>query len=376
MANLAGFVAQAGLVHRAAEDYDEQQGVRTHAAKARDLGIAKMDAEQKLLPEETRLKQLRQEVDGIELEFKKTHLPKLQQAESTETDVRLGEAQTKKALQPGAKKLAAGTQQTQILDLAERQTANLWNMVKLGDVQGATSLLSNSELLFPGRKFKGMQRGAVPVQGPDGKPMVGADGQPVREGVLMLDPEDGKDPIFIPEKSLDALVAKHNTKLEKVGNSLVRVGPGGKVEGAYEPSEAGANPETGDVYFTKGPKAGQIATGGINGDGGAPRPPGAGGGRKATAAIDDRVKMAIDKVILPKFGGRFEGGMFFPDEANKDVAVRATQLAGEYVRGGMDPEAAGARAVKEAEREEAVKKAGGKEPGKPGGYGGPTPWKK
>jgi hypothetical protein len=86
--------------------------------------------------------------------------------------------------------------------------------------------------------------------------------------------------------------------------------------------------------------------------------------------------MAIDKVIMPRFGGRFEGGLFFPEEANKDVATRATAIAGQLIRGGMDPEAAGVKAVEQAEREKELEAAGGAKPGAGGKPSFPTPWKR
>lgn len=361
--NLSNIIVQGGLQQRAAEDYQDQQSARSYAAKARDVGVRKLDAEDQTLDKNTDLTKLRQQVEQNELEFKKTQQPVQQATEAANAGVAKTAAETNLKLAPGAATLASGAQQQQIQDLSEKQTANLWNMVKMGDMKGATDLLSNSEILFPGRKFNNIVRGRVPVPGPDGKPTMGADGQPVMEPVVQLVPADGAQPVFIPEKALDTLVTKHSTRVEKAGNNLVRLGADGKATPIYEPDAYG-NTGEGDIYSKRTGQA-PPAAGGVAGG---PKPL----SRQADAHLNENVKMAIDKVLLPKYGGKFEGGMFFPDDANKDVALRASVLTEQFIRNDrMDPVAAANKGVEQAERE----KATAPKPGS-GTYSGPTPWKR
>ncbi|MEW5709851.1 MAG: hypothetical protein AB1830_13250 [Pseudomonadota bacterium] len=378
--NLANFIVQSGLAHRAAQDYDREQAQDAYLQRLRQHGIRKMEAEEALMGENTELAKLRQQVERTELEFKQRSAPKRQAIEetklegeaerlpieqetaTTEAKVKRATAKTQEKLLPGQAKIAQATQDTQLQELQERQTANLWTLIKMGDPQGALEALNKSELLFPGRQFSRIVRGSVPVPGEGGKPMVGADGQPVREEVLRLEPADGGDPVFVPVKALEALATKYSTRLEKVGDAIVRLGPGGSVTPVYTQDEFAATDE-GAIYSkrTGEVKASAVASGGL----------GSKAGQRTAKFYDERVKMAISNVILPRYGGRFEGGMFFPDEANKDVATRAVAIAGQLIRSGMEPEQAGVEAIARAEREKAVKEVGGAS-----GYSGPTPWKR
>jgi len=199
--------------------------------------------------------------------------------------------------------------------------------------------------------------------------------------VLVVVPKGKGQERRIPVSALEQLENQYGAKYEKAGSSIVRIGRDGKVVPVYEGGkEVAAIGDTGELFVKKGPGAGTRipAAGGLGGEDGA-----GGGGSgplpssQAASRIDNRVKMAIDKVIMPRYGGRFEGGLFFPDEANKDVATRATQIAGELVRRGMAPEAAGVKAVEQAEREKKLKEAGGAAgAGGAGEYSGPKPWKR
>lgn len=63
------------------------------------------------------------------------------------------------------------------------------------------------------------------------------------------------------------------------------------------------------------------------------------------------------KVLASRYGGKFEGGMWFPDEANKDVALRANQLLEEKLAQPQyqgKPMDAAAAAAQQAEREKAT----------------------
>lgn len=181
---------------------------------------------------------------------------------------------------------------------------------------------------------------------------------------ITINPRAEMKRLLSPHEFLNYEAARAEKAIQKVGDkAIVRVNADGTATPLYEADQYGNTPD-GDIYSKRTGEKKTPAADGVN------PPPAPKLGSHEAARIDARVKMSIDKVILPKYGGRFEGGMFFPDEANKDVALRATELAGQLVRQGVDPEAAGAQAVAQAEREKALKP-------KPGGkYEGPTPWKK
>jgi DNA-directed RNA polymerase subunit K/omega len=67
-----------------------------------------------------------------------------------------------------------------------------------------------------------------------------------------------------------------------------------------------------------------------------------------------KAKDAIVHVLQPRYGGKLEGGMWFPDEANKDVALRANQLLEQFSSNGVPPMEAAVQAVEKAEREKAA----------------------
>ena len=362
---------------------------REYQAKVRQYGIRKMAAEDQLLDTDTENKKARQTIEAADLEHKRLTQPREQALQTADLASRetlqpvqqataAAQAQTGLTTAQGAQAAAPDVVAAQQAELQKKlgelkvgQTVGIWTLLRNGDKDGALKALSKSNLLYPGQEFSDIQRGTWPVTGDDGKPMLGPDGKEVREKVVALVPKDGnKAPVIIPEKALESLYERANTKVEKVGkgDSLVRVGPGGQVKPVYQDDEFAVNTETGGLFNKR--------TGAAPAAAGVGAPAGGAAGRKQESHADDRVKMAIDKVILPKYGGRFEGGMFFPDEKNKDVALRATALAGQYVRGGMAPEAAGAKAVADAERESAVKAvSGGSNNTGAGGYAGPAPWK-
>jgi hypothetical protein len=133
-------------------------------------------------------------------------------------------------------------------------------------------MYNDSGLVEPGHKAKSMKFDEVDAPGPDGTTK--------KVKVLSIEGEDGKI-MRVPAEKLDALEQQFGATYQKVGNAIVRINRDGTTTPVYEATEAGANSETGDIYYKKGPKAGQVATpaaaGGIN-----PRP-----GGKEAARIDE-----------------------------------------------------------------------------------------
>lgn len=407
--NIASVIVQGGLAHRAAQDYDEEQAGRAYTNRARANSVAKMAEEEARMPTARELDALKADILKNELAYQKstqgrdqgmrdtsasiaqstlqhqaTTLPVRQGLDTGALDLATQQQKGAIALQPGANTIAKATQDSELSTLADRQTANIWSMVRRGEKEAALDFLNTSNILFKNRKFSDIDQADMPVIGADGKPLI-QDGKPVVERVVRFVAADGGRNEFRPAKALDDIVRKHNTRVEKAGNNLVQIGPDGKATPLYEPDQTAVNPETGEYYSKNRPPpvgAAQAAQGMPGAPGSPVVAPPLGGKAQAradvrTSHLDDRVKMAIDKVILPTFGGRFEGGMFFPDEKNKDVALRATQIAGELIRSGVNPEAAGVQAVDKAKREKALADAAAKGGGAAaqGGYTGPTPWR-
>jgi hypothetical protein len=67
-------------------------------------------------------------------------------------------------------------------------------------------------------------------------------------------------------------------------------------------------------------------------------------------------KDGVLHVLQPRYGGKFEGGMWFPDEKNQDVALRAFQIYEQLSSGAnaLAPMEAATQAAQKAEREQAL----------------------
>ncbi|HXC41314.1 MAG TPA: hypothetical protein VN667_20450 [Burkholderiales bacterium] len=334
-------------------------------ATIRDLGIAKAQKQSTLDDKDIQLRGLKLDHDitqaGFDKDmqgFEQNTRRLLAENKQREAQIASGQLTEQQANQPDELTVQREDLQNKVLNAVQRQTANIYGIAKMGNTDMALDMVNRSPLVAPGEKFKSMKFEDVDVT--DQKT-----GKAGKQRVLTLMPDkEGAPPRQIPVSMLDQLEQKFGATYQKVGNSLVRVNRDGSVVPLYEQDAYGVNTETGGL-FNKRTGAPPPAAAGVAGA--------VGGPTKADGRLDDRVKMAIDKVILPKYGGKFEGGMFFPDEANKDVALRATALAGQLVRNGMAPEQAGAQAVQQAEREKALAANGGAQAG---GYNGPTPWKR
>lgn len=55
-------------------------------------------------------------------------------------------------------------------------------------------------------------------------------------------------------------------------------------------------------------------------------------------------------ILQSHFGGRFEGGMWFPDEENKDVAINAMEMAADLIKEGEAPQRAANIAAEKAKQ--------------------------
>lgn len=378
-------LVQGGLLARDVQQYDDQQAERGLRMRTIQSGIQRMDDEDAARPGRLELERLRQDIARTEAEYKKRTMPADQAMADTERGMRNSDLTHRAAMQPGAQEgerlqqgaaltvargaagmapgqvqLAQAQQQEQMRTVREQQTARLWGLYRNGDTEGFLTALNESSMISPGRKFSEVKQ--VNAPGPSGE-----------VPALQFVAADGKPSITVPLAEMEANYRKHGSKIISGNGYVLQVDPSGqKVTPLYEKDAIKVVAEGGYVVDSKGKR---ITDGAASAAGGiAPQ------SRKQQDHVDGRVKMAIDKVIMPRFGGKFEGGVFFPDAENKDVATRAVLLAGKFIReDGMDPEAAGGRAIEQAEYEKALGQLGGKGPAdKPAadtGYKGPAPWK-
>jgi hypothetical protein len=388
MAKFSEFLVQGGLGIQAGEDYTEKQASRAHAQRARDYGVKVMESEErrrgaadKLIDKDTAIKQLRQDIESNELSFQQTtqgqeqtmrrsdieHRGRMQpggqRLESIQQGVTTGQAEAAQKLQPGQIAAVGETQNMELQTLREKQGANLWALLSVGDKAGTLDLMNKSNLLHPGRKFTDIQRGAVPVRGNDGQPLV-QNGKPVTEDVIRLVSGDGGPDVFRPVKQLEANAQKHGTRYEKVGNSYLSIDRSGKVTPVYEQDQYVPVAEGGSVASRR--TGLPPAAGGINPPG--QRPPGS---DRFTGRIDERVGRG--KGVVDRFFGISEfTGL---DPKNQPKYNKIIERMGLKVRAGQDPEAAATASINEVNHEEAALAAGGK-PGGAAAYSGPTPWRR
>jgi hypothetical protein len=352
---LASVLQNTGRIMRATQDYDEQQKQRAFLDKTRDYrtkvmesGVRRMEAEDSNLGQRTENEKLRLAAEGDELEFEKT-------LQGTVQDTKRAQARTTKVQAESAanrvagEELVKGEQLTQQQsDLQEKQLARVYRMLQTGDAQGVIELVNKSKMLNPnGARVLNVQRGTVQVQTKDGRT--------AQEPVIRVEIE-GRPPLMLSERRLEALVQKHLTSLEKVGSDLVRVGPGGEVSGAYSPDEFAAH--EGRIYSKR---TGEVKSGG---------PKGGLGSRWDRRFQRDIINDSNNR-ILKYFGASDLSGL--SEEAQPKYKEMAKLAEDFVVNRGMRAAEAAQAAIDEVERKYELdtleRGAGG------GGYTGPTPWK-
>jgi len=110
--------------------------------------------------------------------------------------------------------------------------------------------------------------------------------------------------------------------------------------------EAAFNPATKGRYSMEDGVVLDTASGSVRGIPGYANPKDKNASDKATM---DKLKLAIDKVLMPRYGGRFEGGFWFPDDKNRDIATNAQSILETKIAAGMEPVRAAEEAAREAE---------------------------
>ncbi len=230
--NFGALLAGAGIARAAMDDARARAAEQTYRQWFIQSGIQDMDAKEALRPMRAERDRLRAEMDLAEARYKRDMQPQEQEIARLSGQGRLSDAQHKLAMQPGKQRLDETRQQTdlalapgkQALAVSEqqgkrqeerlKQLARWWGYYRI-DQQGALDFLNGSETLGPGRQFKRIEAGDVPM--PNGQTTRG----------LAFIPADGGQRVAIPFAQLDALEKKYNTKYEKVGSTLVGIGPEG-----------------------------------------------------------------------------------------------------------------------------------------------------
>lgn len=277
--DFGNIITQAGLLQRDTQDYDRQQ-------RADQLDVAQ------------------KAIQMQEAEFAKSQLPQAQE-------------------------LSKADMQEKMQTAKEKQAANIWNLYRMSDRQGALDALNKSNILAPGKQFTKIEAGKVPS--PDGS------GNTLN--VIALHPADGGAPVMLSTNALETLAQKYGTTYEKVGNNLLKRDRFGNVTPVYEQEQYTANPETGAIYSKrtgKPPEGAPAAAVGI----GAP-------GTKAGNRMDEHVQRGL-AVVKSAYGADSLSGIQ-PD--TMPTYLMASRLTEQYIRkNGMDPAQAAAKAQKDAEQ--------------------------
>lgn len=266
-----------------------------------------------------RLEALMNDFKATELELETKLVPEMEK-------IRTAQVQGQASRQPGLETIANQDLDDKTKAGTERLIARAYQIAQ-SDTNAAAALLSNSPLLFPGKKVTGI------MQSKDGSKIaiVGEDGQPL----TVLD-----------RRHLDNLATKYSDpgKIMEVEKDkrLVHVTPGGKAKEIYAAPD---KPVTGK--FTLGPN-GEVLdtrTGAVS--------PGAGLGGN-TKRQDQRTKDALS-VIVRNYGGQFDAlGQMSLKSGTENMVRRASVLAEEYIKAGADPVAAANKAVEAADRESKI----------------------
>jgi hypothetical protein len=340
------------------------------------LKLKRMEDEQGVIDKELQVRGAKADYDLTENEFKKSmqafenDTRRIQSgATRTQAQVAAGAATGDLERQPGELAIKREEMTNNLLNSTLRQTANIYRVAKLGNMDMATQMYNDSGLVEPGHKAKSMKMEEVDAPGPDGTTK--------KVKVLSIEGEDGKI-MRVPAEKLDALDQQFGATYQKVGNDIVRINRDGTTTPVYQATEAGVDTETGDIYAKKGPKAGQVLTpaaaGGIN-----PRP-----GSKGAARVDEAVTKG--RVVIDKYFGISEFSRL--DEKSQPAYNSAVARMGALVRGGTEPEKAANQALLEAKdgrlNPDGTAKVApapavpqpGAAPAPGAGYNGPTPWKR
>jgi hypothetical protein len=248
-----------------------------------------------------------------------------------------------------------------LLDSTLRQTANIYRVAKLGDMDAARELYNKSMLVEPGHKAKSISFGTVKVPGADG-----ASYQDVP--VVTITGEDGQVR-HIPRAQLEKLDDQYGAIYQKAGNNIVRITRDGKVTPMYEADVYGHTPDS-DIYSKR---TGQVV-GRPAAPNGLPRP-----GSHEAQRVDERVQKG--RQVIDRYFGISEFTRL--DDMAQPAYNAAVARMGALVRGGTDPEKAANQAVLEhndgrlnpdGTPKVAAPAAPGRAAASGTGYTGPRPW--
>lgn len=329
-ADMADKVSQYGLedVQQARGDKAARRSAATgatsvdEAAKAEQAAaLARGDTAGAVGAKSERLKALVADFQTTEAQFAQEQQPVKQGMERVAT---AGQA----ARQPGMEAVAGQQAQDQSMAMREKLLARFYQIAKV-DVDAAKELLSNSPLIFPGKKVSDI------MMSKDGTRMaiVGEDGQPLT---------------MLNKSFMDQLAEKYAEPGKyhaiKPGETLVKETPG-KVTPMFTapnkdvPGHFSMNPD-GAVLNTR--------TGEVR--------PGAGSASGLNPKRDARLKVA-DSIVKEALGGSLNMGLPGAD-AQKDYPI-IMKKAGELIDVGVPPEKAAHDAIDAIKRQAKLEGMGG-----------------
>lgn len=271
-------------------------------------------------------------------DFKRTSLEYEKKMLPIEQKIKAGKLKFEADSQPGLQALQGQQLQDALGNAQEQLIWKAWNIAKR-DTGVAAQLLSDSKALYPGKKVGGI------TLSEDGKAVIVLDerGQPLSQ--INRSYLESLDQKFAPPSKFETV---------KPGERLVRTDARGNAVEAY------AAPDKPDhEQFAPLP---QDSPGLFNRRTGAITPA-PGGGAMSPQRRDARFKIA-EQVIGNALGGSFDAiGKLSLKPGTEAVYQRASVLAEEAIKAGMDPAQAASKAVDQALRES---KTGGAATGAPG----------
>jgi len=349
MAGISNAIVQGGLLLRETQDYDELKAARSHAQRARQFGVKRMEsgerrmtADDSLLDQETAERQASLTDRGRSRDHQEAYRQLVSGGASfvtlAEEARKRGDLQSEKAFRD------ANTN-------AKREGLN--DLV-IGALTGADD--AELERIYNGSGRDKVDPGSVKLDRKTGMLSLSRNGKPSdismpQAGELLgiLKRPEMKQTTVAPGAALavDGKIVATNTAPDEYMSVA---------EGATTASKRTGLPP---------------AAGGIN-QPGAPGQPGARPPRRDEAHEDARVKQLDSQVRFYLTGSNTFATMDPKTQARYDKLM---SNAGQKVRAGMNPEAAATAAINEINHAEAALAAGGK-PGGGAGYPGPTVWKK
>jgi hypothetical protein len=369
---MAAFASGLGTGALTASQLDKNK-VETDAAK---LKLQRSRAEQPVIDKELEVRGAQADYNLTETEFKRS----MQDFENETKKVQSGAARTQAQIAAGA---ATGEQQRQPGELAVkheemtnnlltstlRQTANIYRIAKLGNMDAAVQMYNDSGLVDPGQKAKSMKFDEIDAPA--------ADGTTKKVKVLSIEGEDGKIR-HVPADKLEALDQQFGATYQKAGNNIVRINRDGTDDAGVRGDGSRRQRRDRRSLLQEGPEGRArwrtpAAAGGVNRDPAARKRRGS--MSASPRAASSSTSISASRVHQARRGGA--AGLQRSGGAHGRAYARrhGSGEGGESGRAGTEGRPPQSRRHAEGRSSSGARRSGWG-PAPVAGYAGPTPWKK